>query len=167
MKRFKISLFDAALLLLVILAGGVAYWQLHHSTVEQPQSAETLLEDLHRSAERYTDQSMMEETEEFVIDYILKIQYTDEETAKSLLHVGDHMYSSYNFAPLGELKSVSYSEKDGKTWAELTINLYTKFYKTQIVSIPTGDPIETGGELSLCREDGTYLGKGTIIWIKH
>lgn len=167
MKRVKISLFDVALLLLVVLAGGVAYWQLHHSTVEQPQSAETLLSDLHRSAERYTDQSAMEETEEFVIDYILKIPYEDEETAKSLLHVGDSMYSSYNNAPLGELKSVSYSEKDGKTWAKLTINLYVKFYKTRIVSIPTGDLIKTGRELALCREDGTYLGNGAVIWIKH
>ncbi len=167
MKRVKINLFDAMLLLLVVLAGGAAYWQLHHSSVEQPQTAETLLGDLYRSAERYTDQSALEETEEYVIDYILKIQYADEETARSLLHVGDSMYSTYNFAPLGELKSVAYLEKGGKTWAELTINLYTKFYKTQIVSIPTGDLIETGGALSLCREDGTYLGEGTIIWIKH
>ena len=53
MKRYKISLFDLVLLLLVLLVGGITYWQLHRTTVSQPESAEVLLGDIQRSADRY------------------------------------------------------------------------------------------------------------------
>ena len=167
MKRYKISLFDLVLLLLVLLVGGITYWQLHHTTVSQPESAEVLLGDIRRSAYRYTDQDTMEETEEYNISYVVRIKDLDEEQLSQRAALGDTIYSMYNDAQRGELKSASFSEKDGVTWAELTISVYSKFYKTYIVSIPAGVYLKTGGEVSIRREDGTYIGTGVITWISH
>lgn len=167
MKRYKISLFDLLLLLLVVLAGGVAYWQLHHTTVEQPTTAEVLLDDIYRSAERYTDQSAMEETEDYVVDYKLRIQKIDKELLNDLLVPGVIVYNFYDGTSLGTLKSVEYTETDEGCSAELTISVYSQFYKTYIVALPSGAKISVGNELSIRLEDDTYIGTGTITWIKH
>ena len=167
MKRRKISLFDLGLLLLVLLVGAAAYWQLHGTAVSQPESAEVLLGDIRRSADRYTDQEALKETEEYNISYTIRIESLDEETLSQRAAVGDAVYSTYNDAWMGELKSATFSEKDGVTWAELTIGVYTMFYKTYIVALPAGTPLKTGGGASIRREDGTYIGTGTITWISH
>lgn len=167
MKRYKISLFDLVLLLLVILVGGAAYWQLHHIPVQQPESAEVLLGDIRRSASRYTDQSAMEETEEYNVTYTVKIKDLDQERLSQLVTNGDALYSMYNDTWMGELESASFSEQDGVTWAKLTISVYAKFYKTYIVTLPGETPLKIGGDVSIRREDGTYIGTGIITWIKH
>ena len=167
MKRYKVSVFDLALLLLVILVGGIAYWQLHHTTVSQPESAEVLLEDIRRSAARYTDQDAMEETEDYNVSYTVRIKDLDEEKLSQRAAPGDAIYSMYNDAQMGELQSVSFMEKDGVTWAELTIRVYSRFYKTRINSLPAGVHIKVGEEASIRREDGTYIGTGPITWISH
>lgn len=167
MKRYKISLFDLLLLLLVVLAGGVAYWQLHHTTVEQPTTAETVLDDMYRSAERYTDQEAMEETADYVVDYKLRIQRIDKELLNDLLVPGVIVYNFYDGTSLGTLKSVEYTETDEGFSAELTISVYSQFYKTYIVALPSGAKIRVGNELSLQLEDDTYIGTGPITWIKH
>ena len=167
MKRYKISLFDLLLLLLVIVVGGTAYWQLHHTVTQQPESAEVLLEDMRRSAKRYTDQDAMEETEDYIISYTVKIKDLDQERLSQLVAPGDQLYSMYNDSLMGSLKSASFSTEDGVTWAELTIDVYTMFYKTHIVVLPAGTVIKVGGDVSIRREDGTYIGTGNITWIKH
>lgn len=166
MKQRKISLFDLLLLLLVILVGTAAYGLLHHTTVSQPESAEVLLEDIRRSAVRYTDQDAMEETENYNISYIVRIKDLDEDTLNQRAALGDTIYSMYNDAQMGELKSVSFSEKDGVTWAELTISVYAVFHKTYVAS-STGVYIKVGEGASIRREDGTYIGTGFITWISH
>lgn len=167
MKRYKISLFDLLLLLLVVLAGGAAYWQLHHTTVEQPTTANVLLEDLHRSAERYTDQSAMEETTDYVVDCKLRIQKIDKNLLGGLLVPGVIVYNLYDGTSLGTLKSIEYTETDDGFSAELTISVYSRFYKTYIAALPGGAKIAIGKELSLQLEDSTYIGTGNIVWIKH
>ena len=149
MKRYKISLFDL-LLLLVVLVGGAAYFRLHHTTVEQPTTAEVLLDDIYRSAERYTNQSAMEETADYVVDCKLRLQKID-----------------YDGTSLGTMKSVEYTETDEGFSAELTISVYSQLYKTYIVALPGGAKLRVGNELSLRMEDDTYIGTGTITWIKH
>jgi hypothetical protein len=166
-KQRKISLFDLLLLLLVILVGAAAYWQLHHTTVSQPESAEVLLGDIRRGADRYTDQDAMKETENYNISYTVRIKDLDEEQLSQRVALGDTVYNMYSNGLMGELKSASFSEKDGVTWAELTIGVYAMFYKTHIVTIPAVVPIKTGGEASIRREDGTYIGTGIITWISH
>lgn len=167
MKRYKVSLFDLVLLLLVLLVGGITYWQLHHTTVSQPESAEVLLEDIRRSADRYTDQDTMDEAQDYNISYIVRIKDLNEEQLSQRAALGDAIYSMYNEAQMGELKAVSFSEKDGVTWAELTIRVYSRFYKTYILSLPSCAYIKVGGEASIRREDGTYIGTGVITWISH
>ena len=167
MKRYKISLFDLLLLLLVVLAGGVAYWQLHHTTVEQPTTAETVLDDMYRSAERYTDQEAMEETADYVVDYRLKIENVDEDHLRQLLKEYTSVYNVYGQGLLGTLKSVTYSEQDGATCAELTISLYSRFYRTYVVGLASNTKVFVGGELSLQLEDGSYIGTGTVTWMQH
>ncbi len=167
MKRYKISLFDMGLLLLVLLVGAAAYWQLHHTMTSRPESAETLLGDIRRSADRYTDQDALKETEDYNISYIVRIKDLDEDTLSQRAALGETIYSMYNDAQMGELKSVSFSEKDGVTWAELTISVYSRFYKTYIVSLPAYTAMKVGTSASLRREDGTYIGTGTITWIRH
>ena len=166
MKRYKISLFDL-LLLLVVLVGGAAYFRLHHTTVEQPTTAEVLLDDIYRSAERYTNQSAMEETADYVVDCKLRIQKIDKELLKDLLVPGVIVYNYYDGTSLGTLKSVEYTETDEGFSAELTISVYSQFYKTYIVALPGGAKLRVGSELSLRMEDDTYIGTGTITWIKH
>lgn len=167
MKRYKISLFDLLLLLLVVLVGGAAYFRLHHTTVEQPTTAEVLLEDLHRSADRYTDQAAMGETTDYVVDYKLRIQKIDKELLNDLLVPGITVYNFYDETALGTLKSIEYTETDEGFSAELTISVYSQFYKTYIVALPSGAKITIGRELSLRLEDDTYIGTGNIVWIKH
>lgn len=167
MKRYKISLFDLLLLLLVVLVGGAAYFQLHHTKVEQPTTAEALLEDLHRSADRYTDQAAMEETTDYVVDYKLRIQKIDKELLNDLLVPGVIVYNFYDGTSLGTLKSIEYTETDEGFSAELTISVYSMFYKTYISALPGGTKITIGRELSLQLEDSTYIGTGNIVWIKH
>ena len=166
MKRYKISLFDL-LLLLVVLVGGAAYFRLHHTTVEQPTTAEVLLDDIYRSAERYTNQSAMEETADYVVDCKLRIQKIDKELLKDLLVPGVIVYNYYDGTSLGTLKSVEYTETDEGFSAELTISVYSQFYKTYMVALPGGAKLRVGNELSLRMEDDIYIGTGTITWIKH
>ena len=166
MKRYKISLFDL-LLLLVVLVGGAAYFRLHHTTVEQPTTAEVLLDDIYRSAERYTNQSAMEETADYVVDCKLRLQKIDKELLKDLLVPGVIVYNFYDGTSLGTMKSVEYTETDEGFSAELTISVYSQFYKTYIVALPGGAKLRVGNELSLRMEDDIYIGTGTITWIKH
>lgn len=167
MKRYKISLFDLLLLLLVVLAGGAAYWQLHHTAVKQPATAEVLLEDLHRGAERYTEQSAMEETADYLVDYKFRIQNMDKDLLGDLLVPGVTVYNIYGGASLGTLKSIEYTETDEGVSAELTINAYSRFYKTYIMTLPGGTKLGVGRDLSMQLEDSTYIGTGRIVWIEH
>ena len=167
MKRHKISLFDLLLLLLVVLVGAAAYWQLHHTAVSQPESAEVLLGDLRRNSERYTDQEAINETEEYVVSYTIRIEDMDEAALSQYAAIGDELYNAYNGSKVGKLEAVSYSEEDGVTRAKLTISIFSKFYKTYIVSLPAEMAIKVGTSVSLCREDGTNIGTGIVTWIKH
>ena len=109
----------------------------------------------------------MEETTDYLVDYKLRIQNMDKDLLGDLLVPGVTVYNIYGGASLGTLKSIEYTETDEGVSAELTINAYSRFYKTYIMALPGGTKLGVGRDLSMQLEDSTYIGTGSVVWIEH
>lgn len=168
MKRFKISIFDLVLLLLVILAGGLAYWQVHNTPeVEQPQTVEVMLGDIQRWNDRYTTEKSMAVHQNNMVKFRIKFHDVDADQMKAWLKKDERVYSGETGASLGKLDSAVYIYTDGVADAELVINLFCSIHKTYILGMASRAVMKVGDTVSLQLEDGTNIGSGEVIWIEH
>ena len=92
-----------------------------------------LMDDLRRNSDINTEPSAMEETENYVIDYILHLDQVDQAELEQRLQPGDEMLNTYNDAMFGTLKKMTFSETEDGISADLTISLFAVFTKTAVL----------------------------------
>lgn len=167
MRHRKISLFDGLLLLLVVLLGAGVYWKLHtREAPAAPDSVAVLMDDLRRNSDINTEPSAMEETENYVIDYILHLDQVDQAELEQKLQLGDEMFNTYDDASFGTLKKMEFSETEDGTSADLTISVFAVFTKTAVTT-PSGASLKVGAELALKDQNGETVPSGVVTWMKH
>ena len=158
---------DLVLLAVILVAAGLLI-RGHMQNNAMPQSTpDQLLEDLRRSDRRYNDRQTLEETEYYVISYIVEMNGMDSEYRENYPEAGAPVLDSYSKTPVGTLEEVSFRENaDGTLDISLRMRQYALFTKVSI-STPAGYLIRVGNTAYLENEAGGYLGSGTIRWISH
>jgi hypothetical protein len=165
-KKRKISPFDLILLLLVIALGVVVYSLVHVPAPDAPTTPEELLADLHRNAERNTDQEELQKRENYNITYTVYLEDINPEYLPNIPQVGATLYESYGVTPVGTLESVRQETVDGHINVTLDISLYAIFAKTAVTT-PADYPIRVGTEIPLQDANWYYIGSGLVTWISH
>lgn len=166
MKKRRISFFDLGILLMVLLVGLGAYFYIHRNEVVPPSSADELLADIRRNSNRYTDQEKMKETENYVIHYEVALPVQDTEKLEAIAVPGITLMDNFGGGTLGTLESLEHRTIDGEDRVVVTVQLYTVFTKTYVMS-PGGCTIRVNKDLELLTEEGESLGNGTVLWISH
>lgn len=147
--------------------GAGVYWKLHtREAPAAPDSVTVLMDDLRRNSDINTEPSAMEETENYVIDYILHLDQVDQAELEQRLQPGDEMLSTYNDAMFGTLKKMTFSETEDGISADLTISIFAVFTKTSVTT-PSGASLKVGAELALKNQNGETTPVGVVTWIKH
>lgn len=166
MKKRKISFFDLGLLLLIALIGLGAYFLVHGDVVIPPSTADPLLEDIRRNSDRYTDQELLAEIENYVIQYRVALPATELQELEGIAAPEDDMFNGYNQTPLGTLKKLELQTVEGETHVVATVELYAVFTKTAVTA-PSGSNIRVGQDIELTNAQGQSLGMGKVLFISH
>lgn len=166
MKRYRLSVFDGVLLLLVAAAALMAYGHVHNTKTVLPDTPEALYAGLNKMEERYGDQKEALPAENYMVDYTVHIENVDRQLLAQRVKPGNGVENAYNQSAMGTVKSISFSEEAGTVSADITISIYAVFTETTVTA-PSGTKLKIGAELSLEGTDASYYGTGTIVWMSH